>query len=240
MKIKYFLFAVSLCLLMACGSNGGSNEGSEEISVTGSDGKVYTNYREACRNGDFDAAYGILEKKREAFEKFKENNQLQKSEKGLFGRSYDRSNQDKYDAMVNHYEDGMNYVFNAEMLFLTSQNTEESSSRILYLLAEYNIPGTPTAPGGWYERDSYDEAKRYIADISRFNNRCNSVLDMAIAQKNEELARGVVKLIKPNVDVSGDWVSLRSLKISSKGVNNTDIDLAKKKFDDALKSGAFK
>lgn len=241
MKTKFYFFAVSLCLLMACGSNGGSTEGSEDISVTGSDGKVYTNYQEACRNGDFDAAYSILEKKREAFEKFKEENELVilKVEKGLFDNDYvrDESNKKKYDAMVKNYEEGMDYVFNAEMLFLASQNTEETSNRILYLLAEYHIPGTPTAPGGEYNDDAYGEVKKYIAGISRFNKRCNSVLDMAIAQKNEKLAHSVVKIMKQNVDVSDEFGS--NIIISSKGVNNIDIDLAKKKLEEAIKSGAF-
>ena len=221
------IIGLGVAILCSCGSKSTSSE--EEITVTGSDGKVYTNYREACRNGDFDAAYSILEKKREEFEKFKEENEM------------DRSNLEKYDAMVNNYEDGMNYVFNAEMLYLTSQNTEESSNRILYLLAESEIPGTPTTAGGEYKNDDYENAIKYIEGIARFNNRCNSVLDMAIAQKNEKLANGVVKLMKQNVDVDKEYTFIGStLSVSSKGVNNTDIDLAKKKLNDAIKSGAFK
>ena len=231
------IIGFSVATLCSCGGNSTS---SEEITVTGSDGKVYTNYREACRNGDFDAAYSILEKKREEFEKFKEENELTIYKRStLFRKGYfDTSNQEKYDAMVKNYEDGMNYVFNAEMLYLTSQNTEESSNRILYLLAESEIPGTPTTAGGEYRYSDYKNAKKYIEGIAQFNNRCNSVLDMAIAQKNEKLANGVVKLMKQNVDVEKEYSTL--LSVSSKGVNNTDIDLAKKKLNDAIKSGAFK
>lgn len=236
------IIGLGVATLCSCGSKSTSSE--EEKTVTGSDGKVYTNYREACRNGDFDAAYSILEKKREEFEKFKEENEMEikKVKKGIFKDkiSYDRSNQEKYDAMVKNYEDGMDYVFNAEMLYLTSQNTEESSNRILYLLAESEIPGTPTTAGGKYSDRDYENAKKYIEGIARFNNRCNSVLDMAIAQKNEKLANGVVKLMKQNVDVEKDYTGIGSLYVSSKGVNNTDIDLAKIKLDDAIKSGAFK
>ena len=224
---KFIFFAAiigfSVATLCSCGSKSTSSE--DEITVTGSDGKVYTNYREACRNCDFDAAYSILEKKREKFEKYKEED----------------SNDLDVDAMVKNYEDGMDYVFNAEMLYLTSQNTEEASNRILYLLAESEIPGTPTTAGRIYEERDYENAKKYIEGIARFNNRCNSVLDMAIAQKNEKLANGVVKLMKQNVDIESENSTSISpyLRVSSKGVNNTDIDLAKKKLDDAIKSGAF-
>ena len=240
--IKIYLFAlmcITICFI-SCSSSSSKNE-EEKISVTGADGKEYTSYQDACRAGAFDAAYSILEKKREEFEKFKENNQLviKKVDKGIFSDdvSYDKSNQEKYDAMVKNYEEGMDYVFNAEMLFLASQNTEEASNRILYLLAEYQIPGTPTAPGGVYQDDAYDEAKKYIAGISRFNNRCNKVLDMAIAQKNEKLAHNVVKIMKQNV-VGNDWPNIREIHISSES-RNIDIDLAKKKLEEAIKSGVF-
>ena len=216
----------------------------EKVTTANSDKKVYTTYQEACRNEDYDAAHSILEKKRDEFEKFKEENELviKIVKKGIFSDdiSYDHSNEEKYNTMVKNYEDGMNYVFNAEMLYLTSQNTEESSNRILYLLAESKIPGTPTTAGREYRGRDYENAKKYIEGIARFNNRCNSVLDMAIAQKNEKLANGVVKLMKQNVDVEREWTGLGELKVSSKGVNNTDIDIAKKKLEDAIKSGAFK
>lgn len=243
--MKQICLLVAICCVIAFFSceNFSKSNSEESTTKTGTDSKEYTSYREACRAGDFDAAYSILEKKREEFEEFKENNQLviKKVNKGIFSDdvSYDRSNQEKYDAMVKNYEEGMDYVFNAEMLFLTSQNTEEASNRILYLLAEYHIPGTPTAPGGEYEGVAYNEAKKYIAGISRFNNRCNSVLDMAIAQKNEKLAHSVVKIMKQNVDVSMELTGIGQIRISSEGVNNTDIDLAKKKLEEAIKSGAF-
>ena len=136
-------------------------------------------------------------------------------------------------------EEDKDYVFNAEMLYLASQNTEEASNRILYLLAEYQIPGTPTSPGAEYKGEAYDEVKKYIEGISRYNNRCNSVLDMAIAQGNEKLARGVVALFKQNVDIGIEWTNIKDITISKNGTNSTDIDIAKKKLEEAIKTGAF-
>lgn len=228
---KYLVLAAiigfSVATLCSCGGKSTSSE--EEITVTGSDGKVYANYREACRNCDFDAAYSILEKNREKFEKFKEENKFSKK----------NDNKKIYDAMVRNYEEGMDYVFNAEMLYLTSQNTEEASNRILYLLAEIEIPGIPPAAGKIsYEKGDYYNLNSYIEGIARFNNKCNNVLNMAIVQKNEKLAHGVVKLMKQNVGVVAEYPDDEVLYVGSK--NNTDIDLAKKKLDDAIQSGAFK
>jgi len=193
-KIVIFVaFCIAVLAVTSCG----------EKKVVGDNGKEYTSYQDACRDGDFSAAYKIIE-------------------------------------ITDGTEEDKDYVFNAEMLYLASQNTEDASSRILYLLAEYHIPGTPTAPNGEYNFDkAYDGAKKYVEGISRYNNRCNSVLDMAIALKNEKLANGVINLMKQNVDVEEDNGTLHLFKVSSKGVNNNDIDIAKKKLEEAIKDGKF-
>ena len=137
-------------------------------------------------------------------------------------------------------EEDKDYVFNAEMLYLVSQNTEEASNRVLYLLAEYQIPGTPVSPEAKYGEDAYDDVKKYMEGISRYNNRCNSVLNLAISQGNEILARKVIELFKQNVDVEFEWIGIGAIEISKKGYNNTDKDAAKKRLEEAIKEGAFK
>lgn len=52
-----------LCLtigFVSCGSSSSKNE-EEKITVTGTDGKEYTSYQEACRAGDFEAAHKFLD-----------------------------------------------------------------------------------------------------------------------------------------------------------------------------------
>lgn len=140
----------------------------------------------------------------------------------------------------NGSEEDKDYVFNAEMLYLVSQNTEEASNRVLYLLAEYQIPGTPLYPNGHYTDKYYGPAKEYIEGLSRYNNRCRRVLDLAISQGNETLARKVIELFKQNVDIHADYSDWKSLEISEKGYNNSDKDAAKKRLEEAIKEGAFK
>lgn len=138
-------------------------------------------------------------------------------------------------------EEDKDYVFNAEMLYLVSQNTEETSNRVLYLLAEYQIPGTPVSPGAEYSDKDYRNVKKYMEGISRYNNRCNSVLSLAISQRNETLARKVVELFKQNVDVASESSDIgKKIEISSQGYNNTDKDAAKRRLEEAIKEGAFK
>ena len=98
-------------------------------------------------------------------------------------------------------EEDKDYVFNAEMLYLTSLNTEEASNRIIYLLAEYQIPGTPVHQDGQFDEKAgtYKDAKKYVEGIKRFNKRCDNVLDMAIAQKNVQLANKILPLYKQDI-----------------------------------------
>ena len=136
-----------------------------------------------------------------------------KSVTGADGREYDSyqsacRNQDfvaAYDWIEknNGSEEDKDYVFNAEMLYLTSLGTEEASNRIVYLLAEYQIPGTPVTEAsdtsGWHYGAVYEEEKKYILGIMRFNKRCDNVLDIAISQRNEPLCKKIISLYKSDI-----------------------------------------
>ncbi len=67
----------------------------------------------------------------------------------------------------NGSDDDKDYVFNAEMLYLTSLGTEEASNRIVYLLAEYQIPGEVVndASPNWLSGEQYHNAKLYINGV---------------------------------------------------------------------------
>lgn len=72
----------------------------------------------------------------------------------------------------NGSEEDKDYVFNAEMLYLTSLGTEEASNRIVYLLAEYQIPGNvinnSTARYVGADGKLYEGAKVYINGVKTF------------------------------------------------------------------------
>ena len=142
--------------------------------------------------------------------------------------------------LIEGSEEDEDYVFNAEVIYLVSQNTEEASNRVLYLLAEYQNSGMPVSPGGEYGSNFYEKVKVYLESISRYNNRCNNVLTLAISQGNKSLARKVVELFKQNIDVDFEDSDSHYIRISKKGYNNTDKDAAQAKYDEAVSSGVFK
>jgi hypothetical protein len=103
----------------------------------------------------------------------------------------------------NGSDDDKDYVFNAEMLYLTSLGTEEASNRIVYLLAEYQIPGNAinNMGDGVYANARYEGAITYVNGIKRFNKRCDNVLDMAITQKDSDLCKKIINLYKADINV---------------------------------------
>lgn len=148
------------------------------ITVKGENGQTYESYQECCAAQDFMAAHTYLAKMENAM-----------------GDDGDKEQE---------YQKARDYVFNAEMLYLTSLGTEEASNRIVYLLAEYQIPAPPvslTAKNN-YTDDLLKDVNKYIEDVARFNKRCDNVLDMAIAQGNMELAKKILYIYKGDVNVA--------------------------------------
>lgn len=129
------------------------------------------------------------------------------------------------------------YVFNSEMLYLVSQHTEEASNRVLFLLAEYQIPGLHPSPGSEYHDEQHKAVKEYMEGVARYNNRCNSVLDLAIAQGDETLSKKIIPLFKPNVDVLSEGSSYIDIRYD--GFVEKDKEAAQKRLEKAIKEGAF-
>ena len=132
----------------------------------------------------------------------------------------------------NGSDDDKDYVFNAEMLYLTSLGTEDASNRIVYLLAEYQIPGIPVTESTSHEsqwNDVYRDMKKYILGVMRFNKRCDNIIDMAISQGNEQLCRKIIPQYKKDIEWydSGSWLEFN-------GLSNVSKETAQAKNDEAF------
>lgn len=134
------------------------------------------NYREACRNMDFEAAHKILDK-------------MVAENKGssLFG-------EDK------EVIEATDYIFNAESLYLVSQNTSEANTRVVYLLSELPMKGRAMPEGseisGIDELDGDGGYTAYISSANRYNSKCLTILNTAISVGNQEVAEKILSMIK--------------------------------------------
>ena len=170
--IQLIISVVSLvCITSACG--GSSQKKTSDatttaaITVTGADGKVYESYREACRNGDFEAAHKFIDK-------YKDNS--------IRNHSYEDR------VLAQEAED---YIFNYEINTLISQNSIEANDRIIFLFNEITISGKKGPIGVEHIRGT-----AYGASCAAFNEKCNKVLETAISLKNQDLAKKLLSLYK--------------------------------------------
>lgn len=184
-----------------------------EKKVVGADGKEYYSVEDACRNHDFEAAYQFVEKYEQ--DSFWDDQKVDRS----------------------RHKD---YIFNQEMLYLVSLNTPEATNRVIYLLVENNIEGTPVGENQTYSMPiERDPAKEYIASIIKYNERCNSVLDLAISLGNEELAKKMIDLYKKDVEILSDKGGLFSEELKTGKYVDTSKQAAKEKLEKAIKEGKF-
>ena len=186
----YFLCGIALIMLAACGSSSSKNE-EEKITVTGANGKEYTSYQEACRAEDFEAAHKYLDI---LYDKYLEG----------YGSASDYQSYRVKDVREK-YHAALNAIFKQEMMFLASDGSEQSSDKIVYLLTEIPEEGSAHPDGrySWVKiREDCDDAKEHVTYckwVTNYNSLCNQVLDLAISQDNQYLAKKVLNMYKQNI-----------------------------------------
>ena len=197
----------------------------EKITVEGADGKEYKSYQDACRAGDFDAAWSYVEKI--------ENTAMTKLDK------YDRY----YREYVDAYTNARDFVFNSEVQVLVSMKNDEASDRVLYLLNSLQMKGTEL-PEGYVGEDAcmeiVDGACRtrdfawYCESVNSFNKKCIQTMELCISSGNKYLADKVLNIVKktPISEENDDHKYVVRY-------SNKDKEKIKEIFDEAVKSGAF-
>ncbi len=113
------------------------------------------------------------------------------------------------------YDDAKKEVVNAEIQYLAVQGTEEANKRLVVLLMEEPIQGTARSEGqqlgtdkdDWYTEIDHvgstdDDYGDYVKSCAKFNSRCLQILEMAVATDNQDLAKRMVNLIKPDAEIT--------------------------------------
>ena len=223
------------------------NVNTKDISVTGADGTVYNSYQTACSKGDFDAARDYIGKMKEQFAVVKAEG--------------DYKEREAFSELIQEAEE---YIANEELQFLASLNEEQANNRIILILNQRPIEGLEAAEMTCLGKDVYhfyldqdlDDTtnespvelknyKRYIIWCANHNSRCSSILSIAIACGNQSLAQKIIHCFRPDpeLQLNGNRKYKNEDKYQSFDVyahyTNASKDAAQKKFDEAIKSGAF-
>jgi len=140
--------------------------------------------------------------------------------------------------------------------YLAGFKDEEHVNYIIKSLSNVTIAGRAMSKGlhryteGNRRDIDYDEAPRihfrYTDGIVDFNKKCENILDIAIASGNQYLAQKVLMCFKQNIETIAGGTDVKApdgTRVdgfhSYVWYTNADKDKAQKKYDEAVKSGAF-
>lgn len=154
----------------------------EFAACVGTNKPKYKTYQEAARAYDFEAAHQMLD---ELHEEYVESGTLS------------WANKDK----KKKYDDAFDYVFNAEAMYLCAKGDKESLDRIIFLLSNIPVEGAAIPEGTQYKEtdelfSQRDDHELYINYATRHNQKCNTLIDLAIANHLYPLAERVLPLLK--------------------------------------------
>ena len=204
----------------------------KNISTNGFD-----TYQEAVNSRDFESAHIILNK---MLDNYHNKEVTPYSDSWFSGNDRHYKEKVEKDEMLKAYKEGVEYVFNAEVLYLCSLGDKESLDRIVFLLSELEIDGNPIPEGEKYKRfhlssESEKKHNQYVSSVFTFNSRCNKLIDLSIAKHFYGLAERVIPLYKSIPDeinrYSSDEVVMK--------YSDVDKDKAIEKVNNAIDSGVF-
>lgn len=187
---SFFLLLMSSLMMSSCDSS------SVKLKLG-----IGSDYRELCRNNDYEGAHRVLDAL------YNQYTDATREYNEQFNEFIDRKK--KYKTL---YLDALDYIFNKEALFLFSLEDEQANKRITYLLTEIPVRGTrPSDEGTEYiESDAdefsghsgYDQAiswYQYYEYCSDYNVKCTQLLDLAIANSNKGIAKKLLAMYKEDI-----------------------------------------
>ena len=127
-------------------------------------------YKKACSNHDWDAAYEIVDLKKEKMQAYYEKKEESK-DNTLFTSARDR-NRAKYETAKKEYEEAFRYVVLQEAIVALEENGENGIMRIVGIAKEHKAEG-------WLYKELLDVAKKIGDDglVERFQTLMNSSAD---------------------------------------------------------------
>lgn len=230
-KYIYDFFLLALCQLLCIGCIDSTKNNSNPKAA-----RKYISYQQAARAYDFEAAHQILDEM---------NNRLDLPDGMCVGEWEEKK------------EEAFDYIFNAEAMYLCSRGDKESIDRLTFLLTEIPIKGVAIPEGTEYKSEYDFDIERksahseYISYATRFNQKCSSLIDLAISNHNYIIVEKVLPLFKsvpnPFTEDSKEVVEDQGFRISVSTkyrkqrltYTNAMRDMAISKVNKAIKEGVF-
>ena len=129
-------------------------------------------------------------------------------------------------------------VFKSELTYLLNQGDKESSDRLISLIGDLPIEATPTI-GITDEKETQEMNEDYSVYVGKFNGICDDVLHNSISTGNRYLAEKILTLYKPTLTRTLEESHFFSTDAYRYSYSNEMQVAARKRFDEAVRMGAF-
>ncbi|MEI3462129.1 MAG: hypothetical protein V8Q70_08705 [Bacteroides eggerthii] len=129
-------------------------------------------------------------------------------------------------------------VIKAEISYLINQNTREASDRLIALIGNLPIEANPTI-GITTESDTQEQNEEYVIYVGKINGLCDDILFNAISSNNKHLAEKILMMYKPTLTRTLVESKIISSNVYRYDYSNEAMIAAQKRFDEAVKKGAF-
>ena len=231
------IIGLGVATLCSCGNSNSGNSNSDNSNKEEKD----MDYRDAVKALDFETARDILKTYHERYlEELSENGILNKEER--------KKAEEKYYSAFDH-------IYKAEIQYLLSElNGDECKDKVTFLLEDIPVEGEKfpeglcdysiACRGEWGDEGLPLDA--YIVWTQHFNRLCDNILSLAINRRNQDLAKIILLKYVDNVEVtkgSHSDVAVDGVKVDGNHgyikYTSTDRDAARKKYDEAVRIGAF-
>ena len=238
MKKHLFLVAIigfGVATLCSCGNSNSANSNKEEMDINKEE--MDMDYRDAIKARDFETARDIMNT---YHERYLEVEELSKSE--------NREERKKAERM---YYSAFDHIYKAEIQYLLSElNGDECKDKIAFLLEEIPVEGEKCPQGlcsyytAYRDNDQGLPLDAYIVWTQHFNRLCDTILSLAINRRNQDLAMMILLKYVDNVEVTLGSGVVDGVEVDFQHgyikYTSADRDAARKKYDEAVRIGAFK
>lgn len=230
-NIKIGLCILSLLFFYCCNERNGEKKEGTYLAET---------WKELIENSDNDINNLIVECKSQAMAyNFNEAHILLHKLESVYKNEY-------IGDWTGDYNEVYNYVFEAEAIYLCAKDDKESLDRLMFLLISIPLKGTGLPNGLKYhfsKRDGYlyarydisdeqvEKHNLYVYEVLRFNNRCDKLIDLAISNKQWELADRILHLFKDVPSLINEQEGQHTISYSKQAKNDEKKKIEQAKID---------
>ena len=202
--------------------------------ICGDGGLGKADYKSAIGINDYEAAHKIIKQLGTDFE---EERAEQLAKGGDFGRDERMSVESK----AQTYFEAIKDVYCSEVMYLMSDNNSEVDTKIIFILNEMPNLGIKYEEGKELHFSGYAEYQKeclnyflYSESVRCNNTVCDKILSIAIAMKNDKMAKLALSQFKDECMTVQDTWGYDCVRYNS----NTK-DEAQRKYHEAVQNGVF-